>query len=306
VSQRDWFDKDYYQVLGVPKGASKADIKKAYRKLAQKYHPDANKGDAAAESRFKEISEAHAVLTNDEKRKEYDQIREYASARPGGNYGFRPGGNNDVRVNVEDLGDIFGGNSVGDIFGDIFGFRPQRKGADVETEVQLSFDDALRGTTVAIPGRGKARIPAAVKDGARIKVAGKGEPGQGGERGDLYVRVHVEPHPIFSIGKNGDLVVNVPVTYPEAALGSKITVPTLDKPVTVKVPPGTQHGRTLRVRGKGAPRSDGSVGDLLVKIELVVPQNLSAKEKEALENFAQLHSASPRELLDREISTTKV
>jgi molecular chaperone DnaJ len=303
MSQRDWFEKDYYKVLGVPKTASKEEIKKAYRKLAQQHHPDANKGDASAESRFKEISEAHAILSNDEKRKEYDQVREYAEIGGRRGYGFSPGGDS------FDLGDLFGGGggSVGDMFGDIFGFRPQRKGADVETNVSLSFDDAIGGTTGQLADRGKVRIPPGVRDGARIRVPGKGEPGaRGGEPGDMFVRVHVEPHPIFKLGKNGDILITVPVTFPEAALGAKVTVPTLDGEVTVKVPAGTQSGRTLRVRGKGAPRGNGGRGDLLVKIDVAVPSKLSRKEKDALEQFASVHTASPREHLDREIEEARI
>jgi molecular chaperone DnaJ len=308
MSQRDWFDKDYYEVLGVPKTATKEEIKKAYRKLAQQHHPDANKGDNAAESRFKEISEAHAILSNDEKRKEYDQIREYAEMGGGRNpFGFRQGGNN--RVRVEDLSDLFGGGGsgpIGDIFGDVFGFRPQRKGSDVETNVRLTFDEAVSGTMVSIAGGGKARIPAGVGDGARIKIPGKGEPGpQGGEPGDLFVRVEVEPHHIFSMGKNGDLILELPVTFPEAALGAKIAVPTLDGSVTVKVPAGTQNGKTLRVRGKGAPRAKGGHGDLLVKVRVAVPEKLSRKEREALEQFADIHQSSPRKHLQREIDAVK-
>lgn len=297
MAQRDWVEKDYYKVLGVPSKATKDDIKKAYRKLAQKYHPDANKGDAAAESRFKEISEAHAILSNDEKRKEYDHIRQF-----GGGFGFgAPGSGGGRNVRVEDLGDLFGGGGAGaGVFEDLFGFsrRAARKGADAESTVQLSFDDAISGTTVSLSNGAKVRIPAGVGDGARIRVAGKGGPGtNGGPPGDLYVRVSVGTHPIFQMGKDGDLTVRVPVTYPEAALGAKVTVPTLGAPVTVKVPAGTEHGKVLRVKGKGAPRRNGGHGDLLVKIEVAVPKKLSRAEKEALERFAEAHKTSPREHL---------
>ena len=302
MAQRDWLEKDYYEVLGVSSTASKDEIKKAYRKLAQKYHPDANKGDSAAEARFKEISEAHAILGNDERRKEYDEIRRYG----GGGFGFRPGGGRNVRV---DLGDLFGGGGVdiGDLLGG-FGFRGPRKGADAEAEVVLSFDQAVDGTTIELGSGTKVRIPAAVTDGTRIRVPGKGEPApQGGAPGDLYVNVRVRPHPLFSQGRGGDLVVEVPVTFPEAALGANVVVPTLDGHVTVKVPAGTQHGRTLRVRGKGGPRPSSSPrthGDLLVKIAVEVPRKLSKKEREALERFAELHEASPRAHLEREKTTT--
>ena len=301
MSQREWMDKDYYGVLGVAKDATKADIKKAYRKLAQKYHPDANKGDAAAERRFKEISEAHAILSNDEKRKEYDQMRQFVEAGGQRFYGFRPGGGNgNVRVNIGDIGDLFGSEGGG-LFDDFFGFRGSqspRGGNDLEAQVELSFEDAVYGSTIEVNGA-KVRIPPGVKNGARIKAAGRGEPGpNGGRPGDLYVIVHVKPHPYFAQGKDGDLIVHVPVTLAEAALGAKVTVPTLEGQVTLKVPAGTQHGRTLRARGKGAPRPNGGHGDLLAKIEVEVPQKLSKEEKDALEEFARAHEANPRAHLD--------
>ncbi|HVF52098.1 MAG TPA: DnaJ C-terminal domain-containing protein [Actinomycetota bacterium] len=303
MAQRDWAEKDYYKVLGVSPQATKEEIKKAYRKLAQKHHPDANKSDPAAEARFKEISEAHATLSNDDKRKEYDQMR--ALLRSGGDrfYGFTPGGAGNVRVNI---GDLFGGEGGGGgIFEDLFGFGGNRRGEDLESDVTLSFDDAISGATISIGDGAKVRIPPGVTDGARIRAAGKGRPGQrGGDRGDLYVRIHVEPHPIFSIAANGALQVKVPVTFTEAALGAEVAVPTLDGHVTVKVPPGTQTGATLRVKGKGAPKGNGR-GDLLAKIEVEVPRKLSKKEKELLEEFAQMHKASPREHLDEEIAKAR-
>ncbi|MDQ3958437.1 MAG: DnaJ domain-containing protein [Actinomycetota bacterium] len=298
MAQRDWLEKDYYQTLGVSSTASKDEIKKAYRKLAQKYHPDANKGDAAAEARFKEISEAHAVLSNDERRREYDEIRRYGGGR---DFGFRPGGGRNVRVDIGDLGDLFGGNGggvdIGDLFGG-FGFRP-RKGADVEAETVLSFEDAVEGTTITLASGTKVRIPPGVSDGTRIRVPKKGSPApSGGEPGDLYVNVRVRPHPVFSQGRGGDLVVDLPVTFPEAALGANVVVPTLDGNVTVKIPPGTQNGRTLRVRGKGGPRPSGGHGDLLVRVVVEVPRKLSKAERDALQRFAEVHKASPREHLE--------
>jgi len=150
----------------------------------------------------------------------------------------------------------------------------------------------------------RVRIPAGVTNGSRIRVPGKGQPGsEGGPPGDLYVKVQVKPHPIFETGKAGDLTVRVPVTYAEAALGAKVQVPTLERPVTVKVPAGTPNGKVLRVKGRGAPRRGGGTGDLLVRIEVEVPQRLSRKEKEALEQFAQIHDASPRAQLERYMQT---
>lgn len=297
MSQRAWFDKDLYKVLGVGKSASKDEIKKAYRKLAQRYHPDANSGDAEAEARFKEISEAHAVLSNDEKRKEYDQVRRFAEAGGERIYGFRPGGGGGVRINLEDL---FGGAGGGfqDLFGG-FGGAPDQRGADVETSVTLSFDEAVSGTTVVLGDGTKVRVPPGVTSGKTIRVRGKGRPGSGGgASGDVYVRVTVEPHPIFTLGEAGTISLTLPVTIAEAALGARIEVPTLGEPVTLKIPPGTPPGKTLRVRGKGAPRSGGGRGDLMVTIAVEIPQKLSRREKKLLEEFASEHGDSPRTHLE--------
>ena len=306
MAQRDWADKDYYKVLGVSKTATKDEIKKAYRKLAQKFHPDANKGDDAAEARFKEISEAHAILSNDSKRAEYDQIRQFMESGGERFYGFRPGGGQgSVRVNI---GDLFGDVGGGDPFGDIFGFGPRRpaRGRDIETSVRLTFDEAIAGTTRTINGA-KVRIPAGVRDGQRIRVAGRGEAVNGGQPGDLFVVVAVDAHPLFKQGEAGDLHLDLPVTFTEAALGAKITVPTLDGSVTLKVPPGTQSGKTLRVRGKGAPGPKGGRGDLLVTVSVQVPTKLTKQEKESLERFAEVHKASPRpHLEDATTAATKV
>lgn len=303
MSQRDWAEKDFYKVLGVDKSATKDEIKRAYRKLAQKNHPDANKGDDEAETRFKEISEAYATLSNDKKRSEYDEMRRLLDAGGDRFYGFRPGGGGEnVRVNV---GDLFGNGAGGSsVFEDLFsgvGFRrpgPQ-KGADMETEVTLSFDDAISGSTMTLNTGTKVRVPPGVRNGTRIRVAGKGQAVQNGQPGDLYVRVNVAPHPVFTSAGDGDISVVVPVTYPEAALGAKIEVPTLDGSVMVKVPAGTVSGKTLRVRGRGAPKSKGGTGDLLAKIDVEVPRKLNHKEKEALEKFAEVHEATPREHLER-------
>jgi molecular chaperone DnaJ len=302
MAQQDWVDKDYYKVLGVSKDASKEEIKKAYRKLAQKHHPDANKDDAGAEARFKEISEAHAILSNDEKRQEYDHFRAFVAGGGRRNVGFSPGhGGENFRVSVEDLEDLFQGGRGGG-FESFFGFgrRGPTRGQDVETDHTLTFDEAVSGSMATLTDGTKVRIPAGVNNGARIKVPGKGREGaDGGPPGDLYVRVSVAPHPIFELGKGGDLTVHVPVTYAEAALGAKVQVPTLGRPVTVKIPAGTPNGKTLRVKGRGAPRRNGGHGDLLARIEVVVPEKLNRKEKEALERFAEVHDASPREHLQK-------
>jgi molecular chaperone DnaJ len=358
VSSSDWVTKDFYKVLGVSKDASSSEIKKAYRKLARDNHPDSNPGDKAAEDRFKEISEAYSVLSDPERRKEYDEQRTLFGSGFGGSGGqgggFRfPGGGGGTGFDISDLlGGIFGGG----------GTRTRthaRRGADVETEARISFEQAVDGVTVplrmtsdeACPschgtgaragtmprvcdncegsgmqtatsggvfamtepctvcrGRGlvvddpcptchgsgrasssrtmQVRIPAGVRDAQRIRLRGKGASGEGGgPNGDLYVLVHVDRHPVF--GRSQDnLTVTAPVTIDEAALGSQIKVPTLGgAPVTLKLPPGTPNGRVFRVRGRGVTRKDGTRGDLLVTVEVVVPAELSTEAKAALEAY---------------------
>lgn len=362
MSAKDYVEKDYYKVLGVPKDATQAEIKKTYRKLAREFHPDANKGDAKAEERFKDISEAYDVLSDEKRRKEYDEAR---SLFAGG--GFRPGAGG---AGGFDFGDLFngggaGGGGLGDVFGGLFnrGGRQTaqpRRGADVETEVTLNFEEAVDGATVPLrmtsqaacracagtgaktgttprvcptcvgagtvsrgqgafalsepcrdcKGRGmivddpctvchgsgrassartmQVRIPAGVQDGQRIRLKGKGAQGErGGQPGDLYVTVHVDPHPVF--GRKGDnLTVTVPVSFPEAALGGTIEVPTLNGPaVKLKLPPGSANGLTMRARGKGATRKDGTRGDLLVTVEVTVPKHVTGDALTALEQYRE-------------------
>ncbi|WP_411088407.1 molecular chaperone DnaJ [Streptomyces sp. 061-3] len=375
MSTKDFVEKDYYKVLGVPKDATDAEIKKAYRKLAREFHPDANKGDNKAEERFKEISEANDILGDSKKRKEYDEARALF-----GNGGFRAGpGGAGGNFNF-DLGDLFGGTQgggaggpggfgggggLGDVFGGLFnrgggaGTRVQpRRGQDIESEVTLSFTEAVDGATVPLrmssqapckacsgtgdkngtprvcptcvgtgqvsrgsgggfsltdpcvdcKGRGliaqdpcdvckgsgrarssrtmQVRIPAGVSDGQRIRLRGKGAPGErGGPAGDLYVVVHVDAHPVFG-RRDDNLTVTVPVTFVEAALGGEVKVPTLGgPPVTLKLPAGTPNGRTMRARGKGALRKDGTRGDLLVTVEVTVPKELGPEAQDALEAY---------------------
>ncbi|MFE9422542.1 molecular chaperone DnaJ [Kitasatospora sp. NPDC006697] len=376
MSTKDYVEKDYYKVLGVPKDASTAEIKKTYRKLAREFHPDANKGDAKAEDRFKDISEAYDVLSDEKRRKEYDEARSLFGAGgmrggPGANgYGF-------------DFGDLFSGSQpgggsggLGDVFGGLFNRGRQaqpRRGADVETEVTLSFDEAVDGATVPLrmtsqapcrscsgtgakagttprvcptcvgagtvsrgqgafalsepcrdcKGRGmivddpcpdchgsgrassartmQVRIPAGVQDAQKIRLKGKGAQGErGGQPGDLYVTVHVGTHPVF--GRKGDnLTVTVPVSFPEAALGGTIDVPTLNGPaVKLRLPAGSANGLTLRARGKGATRKDGTRGDLLVTVEVTVPQEISDEAQAALEQYRDATaSEDPRAALFR-------
>jgi molecular chaperone DnaJ len=377
MSTKDWIEKDFYKVLGVAKDAKPEEIKKAYRKLARLNHPDQNPGNAAAEQRFKEISEAYDTLSHEAKRKEYDEAR-----RLFGGGGFRFPGSGGQRAGAPSADDLFrnagGDGGLGDLFGGLFNggtntrttrfstSRGPRRGSDVEGEVSVDFLQAIEGVTVGmqmisdaaceachgtgakagtIPhvcptcegsgmqtstsggvfavtepcrecrgrgmvvddpcpvchgsGRGRStktmqvRIPAGVTDGQRIRLKGRGGTGEnGGAPGDLYVIVHVRPHPIF--GRKGDnLTLAAPVTFTEAALGAEIEVPTLGgTPVKLRVPPGTPNARTFRVRGKGVAKRDGSRGDLLVTIEVIVPAALNDQAREALNSYAEAVGAS--------------
>jgi molecular chaperone DnaJ len=365
--QREWFEKDYYRVLGVGDDASQKDIKSAYRKLSRQYHPDANPDDAAAEERFKEVSAAYDVVGDPEKRKEYDEVRKLGpiGGMFGGAGGPGAGGPGAGGFRFEDVGDL------GDVLGGLFG-RGRRRGAqggpgrgtgphrgqDLEAELHLDFEDAVHGLTTTIhltsdaacstchgsgsrpgttpttcphcQGRGviddnqgffsfsqpcpncagqgyliedpcptchgtgverrprevKVRLPAGVADGQRIRLKGRGGPGRnGGPPGDLYVTARVGPHPVFA-RRGDDLTLNLPVTYPEAALGADVRVPTLDGgSVKLRIPAGTRSGRTLRVKGKGVA-GPKKKGDLLVTVEVAVPQNMTDDERKAVEALA--------------------
>jgi molecular chaperone DnaJ len=353
-----------YDVLGVKKDATEAEIKKAYRKLARETHPDRNPGDAAAEERFKQVQNAYDVLSDAEKRKQYDTFGSANGRGPAG-----PGGPN-VNFDFGDLGDFLGG-----IFNRGTGPAPgarQRprgmRGADIEAEVRLSFEDSLRGIETRIPvevetacsecggtgakpgtspkicpdcgGRGvlaesqglfalsqpcprcrgngtviedpcprchgsgrerrtkryTVKIPAGVKDGTRIRLKGKGEAGSGGgPAGDLFVVTRVEPSPLYE-RRGDDLVVNVPVTYAEAALGASVEVPTPEGAVSLKVPAGSEDGKLLRIRGRGAPKLKGSGrGDVLARVRVNIPKKLSKRERELLEELQQVSGENPRE-----------
>jgi len=353
-----------YEVLGVAKTATADEIKKAYRSLARQYHPDRNPGDAQAEERFKEVQDAYDLLSDPEKREQFDRFGSLAGP------GFGPGGVRFENVDLGDLGDIFGR------FGGIFGGGAQRgrprpqKGVDLEARVQISFDDALAGVQVRVPvevdtachvcggtgaepgtapktcphcqgsgvvsdshglfalsqpcprcrGNGAivekpcrscrgacrervtkrylVKVPPGAKDGTRIRVKGKGEPGaNGGPPGDLWVRVEVEASPLYE-RRGADLLLEVPVTYPEAVLGATVEIPTPDGPVALKVPAGTESGKLLRVKGRGAPKlKGGGRGDLLARVRIAVPGKLTKAEKEALEAFQKVSRESPRERL---------
>jgi molecular chaperone DnaJ len=392
MSSKDWLEKDFYTVLGVSKSASADEIKKAYRKLARELHPDRNPGNPEAEERFKAASEAYDVLSDDKKRKEYDEMRSLfgsgafrRGARTGaGGPGFDPsdlfGGFSGAGAGAGSPGDRrFGGAGFSDIFSSIFsgggagaGARrsgPQR-GRDVEAEVTLDFVHAVLGTTLPLtlrspgvcdschgngakPGtipricpqcagsglisrnqgsfsfsepcrecqgagsivdekcpecRGtggvtknrtiNVRFPAGVADGQRIRLSGRGEPGErGGPAGDLYVQVKVRPDELF--GRSGDdLTLSVPITFAESVLGTDLRVPTMDTPVTLRVPPGTPSGRKLRARGKGVVRRDGQAGDLIVTVEVQVPPAISDDARDALEQFAKLTPPAARERIE--------
>ncbi|MGO1318238.1 MAG: DnaJ C-terminal domain-containing protein [Cellulomonadaceae bacterium] len=310
MSGQDWMEKDFYATLGVAKDADAAAIKKAYRKLARKYHPDQNPGDAAAEAKFKEIGEAYAVLSDAEERKQYDAIRAMAGGGP--RFAAGSGGTGGAQGFEDLFGGMFGGgggaaggtsySTTGggfeDILGGLFGGggrgagfrsapRPQ-EGATLHASTTLPFRTAVEGSTITLDVEGRkvsARVPAGVRDGQKIRLRGKGRPGvNGGPAGDLQITVHVTPHPVFTVDGN-NLRMTVPVTFDEAALGTRLEVPTLDGAVvTLKVPGGTPSGRVLRVKGRGVQAKSGT-GDLLVTVQVVVPQKLEGDAKHAVEAF---------------------
>ncbi|MFM5951218.1 MAG: DnaJ C-terminal domain-containing protein [Micrococcales bacterium] len=291
MASQDWFDKDFYKVLGVSKDVSDAELKKVYRKLAREYHPDSNPNNAAAEAKFKEISEAYSVLSDKAQRAEYDQIRAMGGGArfTGGAGGFPGGGFPGGAAGFEDVfSNLFGGGGMGG-FG---GFGGPQRGQDLTHRATIDFIDSIKGTTLKLNfergGVVQVKIPAGIQDGQKVKVRGKGSPSpNGGESGDLLVSVHVKPHPVF-VRDGNNLRVSVPVTFVEASLGATIQVPTLGgEPVKLKVAPGTPNGRVLRVKGKGVESSKGT-GDLLATVEIAVPSHLTEKAKKKLEEFNEL------------------
>ncbi|MDO8520399.1 MAG: J domain-containing protein [Deltaproteobacteria bacterium] len=307
--------KDYYQSLGLSRGASAEDVSRGFKKLARKHHPDLNPGDKKAEEKFKEISEAYEVLSNPEKKKKYDM---YGSVDfegfPGGGGGYGGGGKSSGGFDINDLGDIFG-----DLFGgggvrsprgrarkSGFGYQPMgvEKGKDLHFSIQLDFVEAVKGAekTIRLPnGVGfKVKIPAGVTDGAKIRLSGKGEPGlHGGEAGDLYIEAKIAPHAHFR--RDGDdIEMDLPITVTEVLEGGKIRVPTLEGVVELKIPTGAQSGQKMRLKGKGAPNMKTKAhGDLYVILQIKLPDSLDDKTKKSLIEMLKKKEKNPRKhLLD--------
>jgi curved DNA-binding protein len=311
---------DFYALLGVPKDADHDTIKKAYRKLARDLHPDKNPGNNGAETRFKAVNHAYEVVGDEAKRKLYDEFGEEAlrdgfdaekaraykqwQGRAGhGGGGFRGGG-----VNLDDLfgGQVPGGSVGGDPFADLFGRSSRRrgptKGRDYEQELTIDFVSAVRGTSLQLrnpssPEPVTVRIPAGAAEGSRVRIAGQGAASTtGGPPGDLLLVIHVEPHPLFT-REGDDLTLEVPITVSEAIKGGKVKVPTFDGDVSLKVPPGTQSGMKLRVRGKGVVRKGRDPGDLYVRFMVHVPTGASAELVKLADELAKHESTDVREKL---------
>jgi curved DNA-binding protein len=296
--------KDYYKILGVARGASDDEIKKAYRKLARKYHPDVSK-ETNAKEKFQEVSEAYETLRDKEKRAAYDSLgsgfRQGQDFRPPPDWFDRFGGGGKAEdLHGVDLGELF--ESMG-LFGRAqrrtggFGRRSAFPGEDYEVPVRLTLEEAYRGTerTVQLDGRGfTARIPRGATDGQRLRLRGKGGPGMnGGPAGDLYLQIALEPHALFRASGH-DLDLDVPLAPWEAALGAQVEVPTLEGRVTLKVPPGSKSGQKLRLAGKGLPRPGGGAGDLYAALNIVVPATLTEGEKKLFEELRAASRFDPR------------
>ncbi len=358
---RNWLEKDFYRLLEVRKDADQATVKKAYRRLAQKLHPDANPDDPNAAERFKEVSEAYSVLSDTDRRREYDQVRSMGAQGFGAGGGPFAGG----QVRIEDL--FSGAGGIGDLFNFGRGARGPQRGSDLSASLDLTFEESVRGATRPVPVSGavpcgrcsgsggepgtpvdvcgncggtgtvasnqgffsftnpcpvcggagrnveshcrqcsgsgqeirartiRVRIPPGIKDGNTIRLRGRGAPGpRGGPPGDLLVKVRVGKHPLFS-RKGDDLTMKLPITFTEAALGAKVRVVTLNGPVTLKIPAGTPSGKTFRIRKEGVRRDSGRPGDLLVTVQVAVPEKLPKDAKKLLEEFKDKYeTADPR------------
>jgi DnaJ-class molecular chaperone len=311
-------EKDYYDILGVKKTAGADEMKKAYRGLAKKFHPDKNKGNKEAENKFKEISEAYAVLSDTEKREQYDRLGKEAF-RAGGQGGnpFAGGANpfggfdfsqfTDARGGARARGGRRpaggGGGGFTDIFSDLFGggseSGPQR-GAELEAELTIDFRDAILGTTMdlVLNGKGvKVKIPEGVSDGQRIRLRGKGAPGSnGGAAGDLNVLIHVRPHPLFE-RRGDDIYIDMPIKVGEAIRGAEVEVPTIQGPVRARIPAGTQGGQTFRLRGKGVKKKT-TAGDHYYRVEITVPKTSAAEVLEAADTIDAAYAEEPRAKLN--------
>lgn len=309
--------KDFYQILGVPRGASEAEIKKAYRRLAKTYHPDVTKGDKASEEKFKEISEAYNVLSDPKQRKQYDMF---------GGAGFAPGEGGikwEYRGAPGGMGFDFGNVDLGDLFSELFEMGGVRRGAprtgwgrpagpeapvngrDTYADVEISFDEAVGGSERKISIRRgdkterlTVKVPAGVDNGSKVRIAGKGQPGFGGGKdGDLYLRIHVSPHPDFW-REDADIYTEIPITIYDAVLGTQIQVPTLSGHAKMKVPPGTAGGQKFRLSGKGAPvlGQRGKKGDQYVIVKIVPPKKLKSAQKKLFEELAEEYPYDPKEM----------
>ena len=326
--------KDYYETLGVGRQARKEEIRKSYRRLARKYHPDVNPADKAAEERFKDIQEAYAVLSNPENRKRYDQLG--SNWRAGSEF-TPPEGWQTFRMDLNDLGDVFGGANCGGSFSDFFesffggpaGTPPSAsKGADTEAEVFISLEEANQGgqrslvvesqqvcpvcggsgsktftRCSACGGQGRHRrsrrlsvsIPKGVRDGSVLRLAGRGEAAGNRRAGDLFLRIRLRPHAKFSVMDQDDLQLELPISPWEAALGAKVKVPTLDGEIEMTIPAGAQNGQRLRLRDRGLHRRGGGRGDEYVRLKIVLPTKLTAREKELMRQWASISRFNPRE-----------
>lgn len=318
--------KDYYEVLGVPRDATQADIQRSFRKLARKYHPDVNK-EPGAEERFKEINEAYEVLKDPEKRQKYDQLG--ANWKHGQDFRPPPGWDVHADFGREAAGGertffwSSGGGGFSDFFESIFGGQPfqrgyqgpqdrygytrQQPGADYESTLQISLEDAYHGGTKEVSLRSQntgsaaaqekrytVKIPPGILPGQKIRLAGQGGEGsEGGRKGDIYLKVAIAPHSRFRL-QGRDLYTDVAITPWEAALGAEIDVSTLGGLLTLKIPPGTQSGRKMRLRGKGMPNPKGAAGDLYAVIQIEVPPSLSAKEQEHFQELSKISTFNPR------------
>jgi DnaJ-class molecular chaperone len=297
--------KDYYKILGVDKKANEDEIKKAYRKLARKYHPDQNPNDAAAEARFKEVSEAYEVLGDETKRQEYDMMR--LNPFMGGNFPGAGGGPFGRQAGHQPQQGGPGFSGLDDLIYNFMSGARQRqqqapqRGADVEQPIYISLEEAVAGTSVTLSvthpnaptKKLKVNIPAGVHTGSKVRVAGEGDPGN--PPGDLYAIVQVRPHPLYAI-EGEDLQMELPLSVFDAVLGAEVTVPTLEGDIRLKIPAGTQGGRIFRLKNKGMPALKGGTrGSLLIKVNVQIPEHISDADREVWRGLAQRAALGPRE-----------